>query len=210
MITSWFTFKKWEALLQRKYTGKVLDKCLTYQKNECLLVFRDTESLLVHLGSPFFYLLFQDTPPVRKSSIRVFPGAEGLIVESVTLYSRDRVLEFLLRDGSRLCLALTSRRGNIFLEKDREISSFKKVSELPDLGGMREQPPADFSSIRDDFRFNRFWKNTIEEIFNTADYEEILKKMVIVIFLSDIVQGIGEQVVFFKIGKDIARIFNSQ
>lgn len=174
MITSWFTLKKLEHILQTQYSNSILTKCVTYQKNECLLLFEEKPALLIHLGSPFPYMLLQDNPPVRKTTLRVFNSLENEIVDNIRLYEQDRVLEISFRDGCSLNIALVSQRGNIYFSRNEDYESFKKSGSIPDIQEMRQKTLPCFTSTEDDFRFNRFWTENSYKIMNCENYQQLI------------------------------------
>lgn len=174
MINSWFTLQKCAEVFDSLYRGAILERCVTFRKNELWLIFREHKPLLIHLGTPFQYCLTAREPlSLRRESVRIFPGINNPIVESVGILPAERVIRFQLKNAGRLSLVFLSNRGNVVYEQTGETEYFKKHIQIdPEI--LQDGPAPEYASIDDDPRFNRFWKRNIADILRTADYAEIL------------------------------------
>ncbi|MBN2781356.1 MAG: DUF814 domain-containing protein [Candidatus Marinimicrobia bacterium] len=174
MITSWFTLDKCAAHYHLQYPSAVLDRCVTFRKNELWLIFRKHPPLLVHLGAPFQYTLISEAPPPLKvESVRVFPELEGSIVASVDMLPHERIMRFHMTNGARLHIVFLSNRGNVISELRGQLQYFKKhVRTGPEW--LEEKPGAAIASLAEDVRFSPYWKQHAAEVFGTGDHAAIL------------------------------------
>lgn len=174
MINSWFTLEKCALYFDGLYRAAVLERCISFRKNELMMVFRDRKPLLVHLGTPFQYCITVREPlSPKRESVRIFPGVENNIVESVDILPAERVIRFRLKNTGDLSLVFLSNRGNVVYEHDGETEHFKKHIQI-DAEILQERPAPEYNSIGEDPRFNRFWKHNIADMLGTDDYAEIL------------------------------------
>ncbi len=175
MITNWFTLNKCADYFKQEYASAILDKCMTFEKNELYLQFRDKPSLKVHLGQPFQYILqSSQVLKVNKSSIRIFPALEGAIVDLIDMIPGERIMRFHFKNGSLLYITFLSNRGNIAYDNGESLELFKKkiAVEIPFTDKMLE-----YNSFEDDPRFSSFWRKNAFDIFNVTDYPSLLEIM---------------------------------
>lgn len=175
MINSWFTLQKCANVFDGLYRGAVLERCVTFRKNELWLVFREHKPLLIHLGTPFQYCLTAREPlSLRRESVRIFPAAEGSIVESVRIFPAERVLRFSMTHGGALFLIFLSNRGNIAYMQDNITEFFKKRIRI-DAQLLQENPAPEYTSLEEDPRFSPYWKRNIAAVLGTKEYPRILE-----------------------------------
>ncbi|MDZ7797240.1 MAG: hypothetical protein U5N56_09480 [Candidatus Marinimicrobia bacterium] len=175
MITSWFTLKKCADYFHRHYRHAVLDHCLTFRKNELMLIFRDRSALTVHLGTPFQYIIPSSRPPSKKrDKVRIFPGIEGNIVEEVFMLPGERIMRFRMKNGTSLNIVFRSNRGNVVFLSENGTEYFKKKLRI-DPGLLKKGSEEHYSSLQEDVRFNTYWKKHIAEVLGTGDYRKILE-----------------------------------
>lgn len=174
MINSWFTLEKCARYFDGLYHAAVLERCISFRKNELMLVFRDRKPLLIHLGAPFQYCTTVREPlSAKRESIRIFLGIENNIVESVDILPAERVIRFQLKNAGCLSLVFLSNRGNVVYEQADEMEYFKKHVRIdPEI--LQDGPVPEYASINEDPRFNRFWKRNITDLLGSSDYGEIL------------------------------------
>ena len=172
MITNWFTLNKCADYLQGQYASAVLDKCITFEKNELWLQFRDKPSLKVHLGQPFQYILqSSQVMKVNKSSIRIFPSLEGAIVDKIDMIPNERIIRAGFTNGSHLFITFLSNRGNIAYVSDTGMELFKKKIpvEIPESAKNMS-----YDSLDEDPRFSPFWKRNAFDIFGVENYDQLM------------------------------------
>jgi len=172
MITNWFTLQKCADYLQGQYASAVLDKCMTFEKNELWLQFRDMPSLKVHLGQPFQYILqSSQVMKVNKSTIRIFPLLEGAIVDNISMIPGERIIHFTFTNKASLYITFLSNRGNVAYVSDDKMELFKKKIpvDIPE-----ETSDITYNSLENDPRFSPFWKKNALDIFGVNDYHELI------------------------------------
>ncbi|MCF7832102.1 MAG: NFACT family protein, partial [Candidatus Marinimicrobia bacterium] len=172
MITNWFTLQKCADYLQGHYASAVLDKCMTFEKNELWLQFRDKPSLKVHLGQPFQYILqSSQVIKVNKSTIRIFPSLEGAIVDTISMIPGERIMKISFTNTSGLYITFLSNRGNVAYVSDDNLELFKKKIpvEIPE-----SEHDITYHSLDDDPRFSPFWKRSALDIFGVEDYDQLI------------------------------------
>ena len=129
MITSWFCLNKLAHYLNQSCADLVIEKALSYKKNELLLLSADSqrESIQITLFDPFQYILLRKTNEPRRH-IKIFSELDMEIIDSIKLSSDDRDLIILFRSGAEICIHFRSRSGNIsFLNSsDNNKVFFKK------------------------------------------------------------------------------------
>ena len=173
MITNWFTLNKCADYFKQEYASAILEKCITFEKNELWLQFKDKPSLKIHLGQPFQYILqSSQVIKVNKSSIRIFPSLEGAIIDCIDMIPGERIIRFLFKNGSKIYITFLSNRGNIAFDNGKELELFKKkiTFNLPDI-----QEDTTYSSFEEDSRFSSFWRKNAFDIFNVSDYSSLLE-----------------------------------
>ncbi len=172
MITNWFTLHKCADYLQGQYASAVLDKCITFEKNELWLQFREKPSLKIHLGQPFQYILQSSHPmKINKSSIRIFPPLEGAIVDKIKMVPDERIIKISFTNESGIYITFLSNRGNIaYVFRDRTELFKKKIPVvIPET-----THEASYHSLDDDPRFSPFWKRSAVDIFGVEDYDQLM------------------------------------
>jgi predicted ribosome quality control (RQC) complex YloA/Tae2 family protein len=173
MITNWFTLQKCADYLQEEYASAVLDKCITFEKNELWFLFRDRSSFKVHLGQPFQYILqSSQVMKVNKSSIRIFPSLEGAILDTINMIPGERIIRITFTNGSNLYITFLSNRGNIAYVSGDKMELFKKkiMVELPETPGKNS-----YKTFDEDPRFSNFWRKNAFDIFEIDNYHELIK-----------------------------------
>ena len=174
MITSWFTLQKCADHFHEEYRHAVLERCITFKKNELWLIFRDKKPLIIHLGSPFQYMIQSKFPlSSKRQSVRIFPSLKGKIIDSVSMLPNDRIMRLQLKDGSSLFILFLSNRGNIIYQSPEHLEQFKKKGEI-DISLLAENSEKHYNSLQEDVRFNPYWKKNIDSIFGSSDYQTIL------------------------------------
>jgi hypothetical protein len=174
MITSWFTLSKCADYLDKRYRNALLERCITYRKNELRLIFRDDKPLIIHLGTPFHYIVPASHPVSgRQQSVRIFPELDNTVLGSVGILPGERIISFHFKDGSSLYVLFLTNRGNILYRSGEHHAFFKKTKD-PDIGHLLEGNDASFSSLQEDVRFSPFWKKNIGSLLGTDNYPQIL------------------------------------
>ncbi|MDD3716950.1 MAG: NFACT RNA binding domain-containing protein [Candidatus Marinimicrobia bacterium] len=175
MINSWFTLEKCARYFDGLYRDAVLERCISFRKNELMMLFRDRKPLLVHLGAPFQYCTTVREPlSAKRESIRIFPGIENPVVESVGILPAERVIRFQFKNAGRLSLVFLSNRGNVVYEQTGETEYFKKHIQIdPEI--LQKGPASAYASLEEDPRFSLYWKRNIAAVLGTKDYSRILE-----------------------------------
>jgi predicted ribosome quality control (RQC) complex YloA/Tae2 family protein len=172
MITNWFTLNKCADYFDQEYASAILDKCITFEKNELWLQFRDKPSLKVHLGQPFQYILQSSQPmKVNKSSIRIFPSLEGAIVDKIEMIPSERIIRMTFSNGSNLYITFLSNRGNIAYVVGDNTELFKKKISVDLPASSKEM---NYDSLDDDPRFSPYWKRNAFDIFGVQNYHQLM------------------------------------
>ena len=175
MITSWFTLSKCADYFNGHYRDAVLERCVTFRKNELRLIFHDRKPLIIHLGSPFHYIVPASFPlSERQRHVRIFPELDGARVEHFIMHPNDRVLTIRMKDGSALHLLFMSNRGNVMYTLNEKQDLFKKARLDVSLPEISHETPLFFNSLEQDPRFSPYWKKNISTLLGTDDYREIL------------------------------------
>lgn len=172
MITNWFTLQKCADYLQKEYASAVLDKCITYEKNELWLLFRDKPSFKVHLGQPFQYIMqSSQAMQIKKSSIRIFPSLDGAIVDKIDMVPAERIIRIKFRNDAYIYITFLSNRGNIAYVCGDNMELFKKKIpvEIPEISGKNS-----YDSFENDPRFSSFWRKNAFDIFGIDNYEQLI------------------------------------
>ncbi|MDZ7821772.1 MAG: hypothetical protein U5N26_08180 [Candidatus Marinimicrobia bacterium] len=167
MITSWFTLAKCADYFHRHYRKAVLEHCVTFRKNELMLVFRDRKALIVHLGAPFQYIIPASRPPSpRQDTVRIFPGTEGNILSGVSMLPGERIMRFSMKNNASIFVVFRSNRGNVIRLSDQG-PEFLRKNPYIDPALLQEQEEGSYASLQEDVRFNPYWKKHIADVLGT-------------------------------------------